>query len=68
MIQRLADDRAQPELGHQDMLNWADFFREQARRKGVQTIDTSRLTPDQVAEALERTVLVRLREAATLPQ
>jgi hypothetical protein len=46
--------RGQPELANARMDSWAAYLRGQADALGLPVIDTSELTPDEVADALER--------------
>jgi 2-phosphoglycerate kinase len=42
--ERLHVHRAQPELAHPDMMNWARYLREEARAADVRVLDTGRLS------------------------
>jgi hypothetical protein len=50
--QRLRGGRAQPELASAEMDGWARYLRWQARASGVPIVDTTRLSPDDAAEAV----------------
>ncbi len=60
MKARLTQGRQQPELANDDMKNWADFLRAQAKRKGISIIDTAARTPDAIAEMIETQILSKL--------
>lgn len=49
---RLRHGRGQPELATNDMTSWAAYLRGQADALGLPVIDTSRLSPDAVADRL----------------
>ena len=49
---RLITSRRQPELATTDMAAWAAYLRGQADALGLPVLDTSRLTPDAVADRL----------------
>jgi RNase adaptor protein for sRNA GlmZ degradation len=49
---RLTNDRHQPELANDRMMNWARFLRDEASREGETILDTSRLSVDEAVERL----------------
>lgn len=53
---RLRHGRGQPELASNDMTAWAAYLRGQADALGLAVIDTSRLSPDAVADRLEEII------------
>ncbi|MFA1627081.1 AAA family ATPase [Rhizobium mongolense] len=54
-IRRLSFDRGQPELGDENMLNWARFLREEATACGREILDTSHLSLDEeISYVLDR--------------
>ena len=53
---RLAHERAQPELFNNDMRNWLKFLRNQARELGAKVIETSNLSPEDALEQFEEAV------------
>lgn len=61
---RLRDLRRQPELANEGMDAWAVYLRGQADALGLQVVDTSELSIDETADALQRE-LNALRRAAT---
>ena len=50
--QRLKADRKQPELANENMLNWANYLRNEAKETGATIIDNSDMTVDETAEAI----------------
>ena len=44
--QRLHEERQQPELANPDMMNWADYLRRDARKRGCEILDTSQIPLD----------------------
>lgn len=54
--ERLRGARAQPELASPRMEDWARYLREQAVALGLPVLDTSRLTVEEAADALQREV------------
>ncbi len=54
MIKRLTEDRNQPELLTQDMKNWLNCLRKQAKKFKVNIIDTSNKTKLQVLKSFEQ--------------
>ena len=53
---RLRDGRAQPELATQRMEDWAGYLRREASEQDIPIIDTSHLSVDAVADALQGAV------------
>ena len=51
---RLSIDRGQPELANPDMMNWANFLRNEASAYGCEILDTSNLTLEQGFELVLR--------------
>jgi hypothetical protein len=49
-------ERGQPELANAQMLAWAAYLRDQAELLGLPVIDTTELSVEQVADALEQAV------------
>ena len=49
---RLHGERLQPELADATMMNWAQFLRDEARRKGVEILDTSKRTVESCVEVI----------------
>lgn len=47
---RLAVDRGQPDLANTDMMNWANFLRDEALAYGCEILDTSALTLEQAID------------------
>jgi adenylate kinase family enzyme len=43
-IARLADDRQQPDLANENMISWARFLREEAKRGGYEILDTGSIS------------------------
>jgi len=39
-VARLTNDRRQPDLATEDMMNWGRFLREEAKRGGYEILDT----------------------------
>lgn len=64
MKDRLTQNRRQPGLANQDMKNWADFLRKQAKNKSVAIIDTSEQTPEAVSEIIEKEIIPELIKEA----
>jgi hypothetical protein len=56
--QRLYRDRQQPELADKDMMNWADWLRRDARKRGCDILDTSEFVLDRCVDY----VMERLRQ------
>ncbi|MDA2922349.1 AAA family ATPase [Patescibacteria group bacterium AH-259-L07] len=54
MAKRLTEDRKQPELLTQDMKNWLNFLRRQAKDFEVNIIDTSNKTKSEVLKSFEQ--------------
>ncbi|MFH7029728.1 MAG: hypothetical protein ACHBN1_31300 [Heteroscytonema crispum UTEX LB 1556] len=52
MRDRLLNNRQQPKLVSNDMRNWANFLRRQARRKNIPIVDTSRQSLEEVVEII----------------
>ncbi|MBX5157637.1 AAA family ATPase [Rhizobium sp. NZLR8] len=46
---RLTVDRQQPELASQEMMNWANYLRLEARARGCEIVDTSVMSVEQAA-------------------
>lgn len=61
MIRRLIEERQQPNLANQDQKNWRNFLHRQAEQQGAYIIDTTNVSPKEVAEDL----LVYLEGAST---
>ena len=57
MIQRLLEERQQPWLASRDMKNWLDFLRNQAKQFHTTIINTSQISPDEVAAKFEQILL-----------
>ena len=53
MTKRLTYDRKQPELLTEDMKNWLNFLRKQAKNLNAQIIDTSNKTKSEVLLSFE---------------
>ena len=53
MAKRLTRGRKQPELLNQDMKNWLNFLRNQAKKINANIIDTSNNTKSEVRESFE---------------
>jgi len=51
---RLSIDRGQPELANPDMMNWANFLRNEASANGCEILDTSNRTLEQGVELVLR--------------
>ena len=49
MINRLIEERKQPELANEDMCNWLRFLRNQAKKYSVAIIDTTNLDKEETA-------------------
>lgn len=49
---RLSIDRGQPDLANTDMMNWANFLRNEASAYGCEILDTSALTLEQGIECV----------------
>jgi hypothetical protein len=49
---RLTQDRSQPELFCEQMMNWARFLRSEAEKEGVMIFDTSHLSVDQAVDSV----------------
>lgn len=49
-------ERGQPELANEQMQAWAGYLRDQAELLGMPVIDTTELTIEQVADAIEQAV------------
>ncbi|MEM7702738.1 MAG: hypothetical protein AAF251_12430 [Pseudomonadota bacterium] len=49
---RLANERQQPELANQNMMNWARYLREEARAMGVTWLDTDALSCKEAANQI----------------
>jgi predicted ATPase len=49
---RLIQDRSQPELFCEQMMNWARFLRNEAEREGAMILDTSHLSVDQAVDSV----------------
>mgnify|MGYP001605037348 CR=1 FL=1 len=56
MTKRLTEDRKQPELLTQDMKNWLNFLRNQAKKFNVNIIDTSNKTKSEVLKSFENII------------
>lgn len=54
---RLNTHRLQPELANDQMMAWAKYLREEAEKEAIYTIDTSLLTPDEVASKILKKLL-----------
>ncbi|MEM1359853.1 MAG: AAA family ATPase [Bacteroidota bacterium] len=52
MIRRLIEERKQAYLAHQDQKNWRNFLHRQAEEKGAYIIDTTNISPKEVAKQL----------------
>jgi len=46
-VKRLYLERQQPELANEKMMNWANYLRREAKERGCDILDTSRITPDE---------------------
>lgn len=57
MIQRLVQERQQPWLASQDMKNWLNFLRNQAKQFHEPIINTSQISPDEVVAQFEQILL-----------
>jgi LmbE family N-acetylglucosaminyl deacetylase len=57
---RLRDGRSQPELVTEQMENWAAYLRREAGALGLPVVETSQLSIDAVADALQHEVDVLL--------
>jgi 2-phosphoglycerate kinase len=57
MQSRLLNERKQAELITNNMRNWANFLRNQARRKNIPIIDTSHKTLEDVLEIIHNHIL-----------
>jgi hypothetical protein len=55
-LERLRDFRAQPELANDRMDAWAAYLRSQAKARGLRVLDTSAISVEAVADALEHEV------------
>jgi hypothetical protein len=55
-VSRLEGPRAQPELASQRMLDWALYLRGQADALGLPVLDTSHLSVEAVADALQQEI------------
>jgi hypothetical protein len=42
-VARLTNDRRQPDLANEDMMNWGRFLREEAKRGNYEILDTGSL-------------------------
>ena len=58
---RLRDGRSQPELVTERMENWAAYLRREAGAHDVPIVDTSQLSHEEVADALQHQVELLLR-------
>ena len=47
---RLCNERNQPDLANPDMMNWAQFLRDEAERDGFELLDTSKISIDDSVE------------------
>jgi shikimate kinase len=56
---RLAIERKQPELADEKMMNWAQYLRTEAKRRGCEIMDTSSLSLDEGVSY----VMARLNQA-----
>ena len=52
-VARLTNDRRQPDLANEDMMNWGRFLREEAKRGGYEILDTG---PIPVTSSIDRLV------------
>jgi hypothetical protein len=46
-VKRLTADRGQPELANEEMMNWAQYLRHEAKDNGCEVLDTSLLSLDE---------------------
>jgi hypothetical protein len=46
-VKRLSLERQQPELVNEEMMNWATYLRRDAKKRGCDILDTSRIALDQ---------------------
>ena len=53
---RLTHKRGQPELLTDDMRNWLKFLRNQAKQMGVEIIDTTKLSNEEVINVFKQAV------------
>jgi thymidylate kinase len=58
MRKRLTKDRNQPELLNQDMKNWLNFLRMQAKKFGAKIIDTSNKSKSEILKSFEEILKV----------
>ena len=56
MEYRLTHNRAQPELFTEDMRNWLQYLRRQAKESNASIIETSSLSPEEILKEFEKTV------------
>jgi len=57
MMERLKNERNQPELATEDMKNWLKFLKKQAEEAEVDIIDTSSISAEKSVEKFERILL-----------
>ena len=50
---RLTDDRKQPDLANDQMMNWAEFLRREKQRAGVMILDTSHQSVEESVAAIK---------------
>ena len=54
LIRRLVEERNQPELANEDMLNWLKYLRQESKKYNYKNIDTTRRTIHETGKILIR--------------
>jgi broad-specificity NMP kinase len=62
LVQRFTHDRKQPELFNEDMKNWLQYLRNQAKDFDANSIDTSNKTNSEVLKSFEQIIQKRINQ------
>lgn len=62
LVQRFTHDRKQPELFNEDMKNWLQYLRNQAKDFDANSIDTSNKINSEVLKSFEQIIQKRINQ------